>query len=153
MSDRRMRSVMFVLAGVGFAIAGYLTVIHYAGIAPLCAAGHGCETVQSSRWALLAGIPVALLGLVGYVAILGSLLLRGEAARLATATLTLVGLGFSGYLTYLELVRIHAICQWCVGSAVVMTALAALAVVRLLRGPELRLAGPPDHAAIGGLDG
>jgi uncharacterized membrane protein len=123
-----------VLAVVGIAISGYLTYVHYRGLHPLClAGGGGCERVQTSHYAKLAGVPVALIGLIGYVAILASLLVRGETARLATVGLTVVGLGFSAYLTYREVATINAICQWCVASAVIMTVLAVLAVARFLR--------------------
>ena len=70
---------------VGLGIAGYLTYVHYAGLHPVCVASGGCETVQSSHYAKLAGVPVPLLGLIGYAAILGSLLVRGDTGRLATA--------------------------------------------------------------------
>jgi uncharacterized membrane protein len=130
-----LRRVTLALALVGVGIAGYLTWIHYAGIKVVClAGGGGCEKVQSSSYAELAGVPVALLGLIGYVGILASLLvLREEPERLAVAFLSLVGFGFSMYLTWAELFRIHAICQWCVASAAIMTALAAISLVRLLR--------------------
>jgi uncharacterized membrane protein len=134
-SERRLVVVMAVLAVAGLGVAGYLTYVHYAGLHPVCVASGGCETVQSSHYAKLAGVPVPLLGLIGYAAILLSLLVRGESGRLATAGLALVGFGFSLYLTYLELFVIKAICQWCVASAVLLTALAVLAVVRLLRSP------------------
>ena len=77
---------------------------------------------------------MALLGLVGYLAIAGALTLApASAARPAVAFLALAGTGFSAYLTYLELFEIDAICQWCVASAIVMGLLAVLAVTRLLR--------------------
>jgi uncharacterized membrane protein len=88
--------------------------------------------VQTSHYAKLGGLPVPVIGLAGYAAILGSLFVRGEPGLSATSLLALVGFGFSAYLTYLELFRIHAICQWCVASAVLMTLIAALAVTRLL---------------------
>ena len=130
-----LRRATAVLALVGIAIAGYLTWVHYADLKPVCIGGAGgCERVQSSRWAELGGIPVAVLGLGGYVAILASLALPEELGALAAAFLTLVGFGFSVWLTYVELAKIDAICQWCVASAVVMTALALVSVARLLRG-------------------
>jgi uncharacterized membrane protein len=109
--------------------------VHYAGGSPVCAISHGCETVQHSRYAKLAGVPVAVLGLAGYVGILLSLLRDDEAARTATALIALAGFGFSAWLTYLEIARIDAICIWCVGSAICMTLLAMLSVVRLLAAP------------------
>jgi uncharacterized membrane protein len=132
-SDRALRIGIAALALAGFGVAGYLTYLHYAGVTPVCAVAHGCEKVQTSHWAVLAGVPVAVLGLVGYGAILASLAVPGEAGRLAGAALALAGFGFSAYLTYLEVIEIEAICAWCVASAALMTALAALALGRLLR--------------------
>ena len=86
-------------------------------------------------------MPVALLGVAGYAAILLSLLRDGEAARTATAFLALAGWGFSAWLTWVEIAELEAICIWCVGSAVCMTALAGLSVARLLHAPELTAGG------------
>jgi uncharacterized membrane protein len=131
---RRMRRLTLVLALIGTGIAGYLTWVHYGHLEIVClAGGGGCEKVQSSSYAELAGVPVAVLGLAGYVAILLSLLLPREESALAAAFLSLVGFGFSAYLTWAELFRIHAICQWCVASACVMTVLMVVSVVRVLR--------------------
>jgi uncharacterized membrane protein len=128
-----LRRVTAALALVGIGIAGYLTWVHYNGLDPVCVGGGGgCEKVQASRWAELGGVPVAVLGLAGYVAILASLALPEEIGASAAAFLALVGFGFSAWLTYVELVKIDAICQWCVASAVVMTALALVSVARVL---------------------
>jgi uncharacterized membrane protein len=126
---------MIVLAVIGLGIASYLTYIHYAGIKPVCTAGGSCLKVQSSIYSKLAGVPVALMGLIGYVVILGSLLVReNETSRFATVGFTVVGFGFSAYLTYRELFSIHAVCEWCASSAVILTILTILAVWRFLRG-------------------
>jgi uncharacterized membrane protein len=115
-------------------VAGYLVYVHYEGIEPLCVAGGGgCEKVQTSDYADLLGIPVALLGLGAYLAILATLFVRGDLGRLASAAIALSGFGFSLYLTYREIFTIEAICQWCVASAVLMTLLAVLTVTRLLK--------------------
>jgi uncharacterized membrane protein len=132
--ERKLAIAIAAVALLGVAVAGYLVYVHHAGIKPICAAGGGgCEKVQTSAYAKLAGIPVADLGLAGYLAILGSLLVRGDAGRLAGAAIALSGFGFSLYLTYREIFTIKAICQWCVGSAVLMTVLAVLTTIRLLR--------------------
>jgi uncharacterized membrane protein len=126
---------MIVLAVLGLGIASYVTYVHYAGIKPACTAGESCTKVQTSVYSELAGVPVALMGLIGYVAILATLLApEGENSRFATLVLTLGGFGFSAYLTYRELFSIHAICEWCVTSAVVMTILMLCSVWRYLRG-------------------
>jgi len=127
---------MVVLTVIGLGVATYLTYIHYAGIKPLCGRnGGGCEIVQTSEYSKLAGVPVALIGLIGYVAILGSLLApENETTRFAMVAFTVVGFGFSAYLTYRELFSIHHICEWCVSSAVIVTILMCLAIWRFLRG-------------------
>jgi uncharacterized membrane protein len=132
-------------------VAGYLTYIHYAGIKPLCGkGGGGCEIVQTSEYSKLAGVPVALIGLIGYVAILASLLVpENETSRLATVMFTVVGFGFSAYLTYRELFSIHHICEWCVSSAVLVTVLMCLAIWRFLRG-DAPLHGVSPPAETGG---
>jgi uncharacterized membrane protein len=130
--------VALVLALLGLGVAGYLTYVHYANIAPLCNISHGCEKVQRSEWSKLAGVPVALLGLIGYVLLIASLFVPGENGLLGGAAVALGGFGFSAYLTYRELFSIHAICQWCVASAVLMTLLAIVTVWRLLRPAEVR---------------
>ena len=134
---------MIVLTTIGLGVASYLTYVHYAGIKPVCTAGGSCAKVQTSIYSELAGVPVALIGLIGYVAILGSLLAgENETTRFATVAFTVVGFGFSAYLTYRELFSIHAICEWCASSAVIMTIIVCLAVWRFLRGEA-----PSDVAA------
>jgi uncharacterized membrane protein len=131
-----LRRVMVGLSVLGVALAAYLTYVHYAGIKPVCSAGGSCVKVQTSQWSKLDGVPVALIGLIGYVFILGSLLVRDrEETRLTTLALSLIGVGFSAYLTYRELFSIHAVCEECATSAVILAILFAGAVVRYLHGP------------------
>ena len=153
MSARALRITLIVLTVIGLGVASYLTYVHYAGIKPVCTAGGSCAKVQTSVYSKLAGVPVALIGLIGYVAILGSLLApEGENARFATVALTVVGFGFSAYLTYRELFTIHAVCEWCASSAVIMTVLMCLSIWRFLRGEvpsagALQTRAGPDSAA------
>jgi uncharacterized membrane protein len=135
MSRRTVRIAMIVLAVIGLGIASYLTYVHYAGIKPACTAGESCTKVQTSIYSKLAGVPVALMGLIGYIAILASLLVREtETSRFATLVFTLAGFGFSAYLTYRELFSIHAVCEWCATSAGIMTILMLMSIWRFLRG-------------------
>ena len=135
MNERRLRLVAIALAILGLGVAGYLTYVHYEGLHAVCGLGGDCEKVQTSEWSKLAGIPVALLGLLAYVTVLVSLLVRREEALIAATLTALVGFGFSAYLTYRELVSIDAICPWCVASAVIMTLLAIVTTTLLLRAP------------------
>ena len=141
--DRRLRIAIGLLSVIGIGVAGYLTYTHYAGLKVLCLSSGGCETVQSSVYSKLDGIPVAVLGLAGYIGILFSLFFRNELARAAGFGLALVGFLFSMYLTYRELFTIKAICQWCVSSAVIMTVLTILTAIRVLRVDPGSGAAPP----------
>lgn len=131
--DRRLRLAIGVICLVGIGVATYLTYTHYAGLNVVCPVSGGCETVQKSVYSKLDGIPVAVLGLAGYITILFSLAIRNELGRVAGFGLALVGCLFSLYLTYREIFTIKAICPWCVSSAVMMTLLTILTAVRFLR--------------------
>jgi uncharacterized membrane protein len=133
MTDRRLRGAIFALALVGLGVAAYLTYVHYEDIKPVCGLGGDCQKVQTSQWSEIGGVPVALIGLIGYALILASLFVPGEAGRVAGAFLALIGFAFSAYLTYRELFSIDAICPWCVVSACLMTLLAVLTAIRLVR--------------------
>lgn len=132
MSLRRILGAVAALSVVGLSISVYLTSIYLSGGVALCLGSGGCSTVQASPFAWILGIPIPTLGAAAYVlVILLSLLAlrdseRQEAVLLALFGFALVGLLFSAYLTILELFVIHAICLWCVASAVVMVAVFAL---------------------------
>ena len=130
-----MRAAAIGVALAGLGIAGYLTAVHYAGGTPVCAVAHGCATVQQSDYAAFAGVPVAVLGLLGYIGILAALVRDGETWRTAAAFLSLAGLGFSVWLTYVEIEVLNAICIWCVGSAICMALLAAITIYRMMGSP------------------
>jgi uncharacterized membrane protein len=131
-SERTLRIAAAVAALIGIGIAGYISITEVGGGLPKCVVGGGggCETVAQSKYAQLAGVEVAYLGLAAYVALLAAALIRGDLGRLGGALIALVGFGFSAYLTYLELFVIDAICQWCVASAVTMTVLLAINLAR-----------------------
>jgi len=146
-SERLLRILSAALALAGIGVATYIAIAEAGGSAPVClAGGEGCATVAASDYSELAGINVAVMGIVGYVAIGAAALVRGDAGRFAGFLLALAGFGFSAYLTYLELFVIDAICQWCVASAVLMTLLLAVNAARALvyAGAEL-LDADPEH--------
>ncbi|HUG65640.1 MAG TPA: vitamin K epoxide reductase family protein [Gaiellaceae bacterium] len=132
MSDRALRAGAVLVALGGIAVAGYLTWALFDDAALVCVAGGGCETVQESEYAEIAGVPVAMLGLGAYVALLGLIVWDGRSARLAAAMIALVGGLFSMYLLALQLFVIEAVCVWCLANDVVIApALAVLTALRL----------------------
>jgi uncharacterized membrane protein len=132
-----------ILAGIG--ISAYLSYVKLFGLEPYCAGVGDCEAVQTSPYAQLFGIPVAVLGLGSYLALLALWWVKrsnwmdlGYMACMAFFFVSLVGVLFSAYLTYLEIFVIEAICPWCVASAVVMVVLFVLSLIELLQGePEV----------------
>ena len=130
MNERRIGTVSATLALVGAAITGYLLYVRGTGAQLACATG-GCETVQSSRYAEIFGVPVAAVGLAGYAALFVTAVAVGERARLAHAALALGAFAFSAYLLVVQGTVIGAFCDWCLAGDVVVTCIAALALVRL----------------------
>lgn len=130
MSEGRLRIAIGSLALVGVALASYLLYVRWAGATLACTTG-GCETVQASSYSKLLGVPVALLGLVAYVTIFATSLVRHDLARAAAASVALAGMGFAAYLLYVQLAVIDAVCEWCLASDVLVTVLAALTLLRL----------------------
>lgn len=130
MSDHRLRIASAFLALAGAAVSGYLLWVRETGANLICATG-GCETVQSSQYAEIMGVPVALLGVACYAALLVTVLLRGENARLVHTALALTAAVFSTYLRYVQLELIGAVCQWCLASDGIVRGLAILALLRL----------------------
>lgn len=126
-----------LLAMAGAAIATYLTVVHYAGQPIVCSGVGDCELVNSSRYAKIGGLPVALLGAISYasmLALIASAWLRRSGRELTAAWgVALASFAFSMYLTYIELRVLDAVCIWCVASACVMTALFAVLSLAVLR--------------------
>ncbi len=121
-----------VVSVMGLGVAGYLTYVEVSGTEPVCGPViNGCRAVQASPYAKLFGVlPVGAVGLVAYVAVLAAWLVgqwgsapMKRATRLAIWTICFLGVLFSIYLTYLELLVIKATCVWCITSAVLMVLL------------------------------
>jgi uncharacterized membrane protein len=125
------------LAVAGAGISAYLTFTHLADEPLVCAGLGSCATVQSSEYAEIGGVPVALVGLLSYLAIAGlALLAPGRpAAQLGVFGLALTGVLYSGYLTWVEIAILEAVCLWCAASAVVVVLIAALAGAALFSAP------------------
>jgi uncharacterized membrane protein len=132
LSDRALRVAAAVVALAGLAVAVYLTWAHFADTSVVCVVGGSCDKVQSSEYSEILGVPVALLGAISYVTILGLIAWDIPLAKLGAAMLALIGLLFGAYLLIVQLFVIDAVCAWCVANDVVIApALAALTGLRL----------------------
>jgi uncharacterized membrane protein len=134
--------VIAVLSLAGFFVAFYMLAHSLGWTGPLICGVGDCATVQSSKYAKIGPVPVSGLGMLGYLMMLGAsfLGLQPDGRDSATVSRALVGLAtvsllFSGYLTYLEAYVIHAWCQWCVTSAILVTLIFLAAI------PEWKLLG------------
>lgn len=140
----RHRQAVALLALVGLMLSVYLTMYHYGLVGALaCGASASCDKVQASRYAVFLGLPVAAYGVGGYLALL-VVALAGLQDRFAgsvmptrmLALLSGLGAGFTAWLKYLEVFRIHAICRWCVVSAVIITLIFAISLLSLRTPPS-----------------
>ncbi len=137
MSDRALRAAILCLSVLGAAVAGYLTAAHLLHVQVACATG-GCETVQTSRYAEVAGIPVAAGGLACYLLVAASTIRRTDLVRALGFAATASGFAVSMVLLYVQAGVLHAFCQWCLTSDGILTVLVPLTLLRALRG------APPD---------
>ena len=132
MNDRFLRSALAVVCLAGIAVSSYLTYVHFEPKALICTGSGGCEKVQDSAYAVLAGIPVAVLGLGAWIAALALTIWNSALARTLTAALAIGSLAFVAYLVILQLFVIDAICLWCmVNDLILVPALTVLALLRL----------------------
>lgn len=137
--DKKLRITSAVLAVIGLIDSAYLTWSKLTHTPVICGGSSKCQTVNDSQYAEIGGIPISLLGMGAYLVILGLLYLenRGdfwtENSKLIFFGITLIGVLYSAYLTYIEVAIIYAICPYCVVSAVVMLFLFIIAIVRLVQ--------------------
>jgi uncharacterized membrane protein len=128
-----------VLAMAGMGVAAYLTYSHYANQPIACAGLHGCQAVENSEYSKLVGIPVAVLGMLfcaGLLALVVARLVRlpltEEWASVAAFSMTLTGVAFAAYLTYIELFVVEDVCIWCASFATIITVAWLITVVDVL---------------------
>ncbi len=132
-----------LLSLLGLFVSGYLYLYKIGRIGTLACGSGDCETVQTSAWSRVAGVEVALIGIVGYAALLAVALIALQPAPASRrwpmdllVTLAAGGVLFTGYLTYLELFVIHAICRWCVGSAAIIVSILIFALFARRQAPD-----------------
>ena len=137
----KLRLAAAIVTGIGLLDSIYLSWVKITQSEVYCGTSGQCETVNNSSYSEIGGIPIAYLGLGAYLVIFGLLYLerRGkfwqENSPLFIFGISLVGVIYSAYLTYIEIWVLHAICPYCVVSALAMLALFVISLLRLTQAP------------------
>jgi uncharacterized membrane protein len=132
-------SIAFVI--VGLLVSIYMTIYRIYHVESMCLGSGDCSTVNASSYSAVNGIPVAVIGMIGYTAILAALFLETRNAffrkngTLLVFGMSLTGFIFTVWLIYVEIVLIKALCPFCITSQIAMTFIFILAIIRLIRQP------------------
>ena len=158
--DNRLRKIIIGLAILGLLVSIYMTIFKLTNNEAMCIGSGGCSVVNASRYSEVNGIPVALIGVGGYAAILALLFSDGELRRapdplallfleqrpgffqengtMMLFGISLVGFLFTLYLIVVEVFFIKAYCPFCLTSQAVMTIIFILSVTRLVKQPQFQ---------------
>jgi uncharacterized membrane protein len=140
--DRWLRRITLGFAVLGGLVSIYMTVFKLTENQSMCLGNGGCSVVNNSIYSEVYGIPVSVIGIVGYAALVAMILLQDRAAALRDNGvlfifgLALVGFLFTVYLIYVEIALIHALCPFCITSQVSITVVFVLSLIRLVREPQ-----------------
>lgn len=139
--DKRLRQIAIVLAILGLLVSIYMAIYKVTANEAMCIGSSGCSEVNASRYSEINGIPVALLGVLGYAAILALLFLEQrpgffqDNGTLLFFAISLIGFLFTLYLIYVEVALIKAYCPFCLASQAIMTIIFVISLIRLARQP------------------
>ena len=139
--EKRLSQLAIVLTVIGLLVSVYMTIYKITSNDSMCIGSQDCSVVNASRYSEINGIPVAVLGVVGYAAILAVLLFEQKSGFLQqNGTLVFFGLSLTGflftlYLIYVEVALIRAYCPFCIASQSAMTLIFILSVIRVVRQP------------------
>ena len=142
--DNRLRKIIIGLASLGLLVSIYMTIYKVTNNEAMCIGSGGCSVVNASRYSEVNGIPVALIGVGGYAAILALLFLERrpgffqENGTMLLFGVSLVGFLFTLYLIVVEVFFIKAYCPFCLTSQAVMTIIFILSVTRLIKQPQFQ---------------
>ena len=140
--DKWLYKASIVLVVIGILVSIYMTIYKLTDNNNMCLGNGGCSVVNSSKYSEIYGIPVALVGVGGYLAILALHLLENRNNHMrANATLYIFGAALTGflftlYLIYVEIALLKALCPFCLTSQIVMTIIFIISVIRLVRQPQ-----------------
>lgn len=139
--EKRLRQITIALTIIGLLVSIYMTIYKVTNNESMCVGSSGCSEVNASRYSEINGIPVAVLGVLGYAAILALLFLEQrpgifqQNGTMMFFGISLLGFLFTLYLIYLEIALIKAYCPFCLTSQAVMTFIFIISVIRLVRQP------------------
>ncbi len=139
--EKRLRQITIALTIIGLLVSIYMTIYKVTNNESMCVGSSGCSEVNASRYSEINGIPVAVLGVLGYAAILALLFLEQrpgifqQNGTMMFFGISLLGFLFTLYLIYLEIALIKAYCPFCLASQAVMTFIFIISVIRLVRQP------------------
>ncbi len=140
--DKWLYRISVALVVIGLLVSVYMTIYKLTENNAMCVGSSDCRTVNESRFSEIYGIPVALVGVGGYAAMIAihlmenrSKFLRDNATMILFA-LSLMGFLFTLYLIYVEVALLKAFCPFCVTSQTAMTFIFAISVIRLIRQPQ-----------------
>ncbi len=140
--DKLLYRASLALVIVGLLVSIYMTIYKVTSNNSMCLGSGDCSTVNASRYSEMNGVPVAVVGIFGYAAILGVLLFENRNSFFRqNSTLMIFGMALTGFiftvwLVYVELVLLKAICPFCVTSQVAMTIIFIISVIRLVKNPQ-----------------
>ena len=138
---KRLQQITIALTIIGLLVSIYMTIYKVTSNEAMCIGSSGCSEVNASRYSEINGIPVAVLGVIGYASILALLFLENrlsffqENGTMIFFGVSLIGFLFTVYLIYLEIALIKAYCPFCLASQAVMTIIFIISVIRLARQP------------------
>ena len=141
--EKRLSQLAIILTVIGLLVSIYMTIYKITSNDSMCIGSGDCKTVNASRYAEVYGIPVAVLGVFGYSAILAVLLLQRRSqvdfvqqnGSLLLFGLSLTGFLFTLYLIFVEVALIKAYCPFCITSQTAMTLIFIISVIDLVRQP------------------
>jgi uncharacterized membrane protein len=139
--DKRVSQLTIALVILGLLVSVYMTIFKITSNENMCIGSKDCSIVNASRYSEINKIPVAVIGVGGYIALLAILWLERrpgfikQNGAMIFFALSLIGFFFTLYLIFVEIVLIKAYCPFCITSQVAMTLIFILSVMRLVRQP------------------
>ena len=139
--DKRLKQVAIALSVLGLLVAIYMTIFKLTNNENMCIGSHGCSIVNASGYSSIRGIPVAVVGVLGYLSILAVFYLERKPGffqingTMIQFAITLTGFLFTVWLVYVEVALIKAYCPFCITSQISMTLIFILTVIRVINNP------------------